>query len=169
MDTVGVELDKQRSFGGFFFAMIKLYSFAFFVTLLVAGLNTTSFSQDPNDEHHDSPLEEIMEEMKDHMRSVRKSIPDVKLHPQCLEDVQAMQQLAIDALPYCPEYSGEAGIEQEKYKINFKRRLLVVADTLLELELALHSQNIEAAQEFYQRLKYAKKESHDVYDPEDEE
>lgn len=153
----------------FFFTMTKFFSLSCCAVLLIAGSNSSIFSQNPDDDHHDSPLEEIMEEMKDHMRSVRKSISDIEQHPQCIIDVQAMQQLAIDALPYCPEYSAEEGLEKNKYEISYKRRLLVVADTLLELELALHSQNIEAAQEFYQRLRHTKKESHEIYDPEDEE
>jgi len=169
MDTVGVELDKLRTFGGLFFDMIKLFSTLFIAGVLTAGFTVMTFSQDPGHEHSDSPLEEIMEQMKDHMRAVRKSIPEVEQHAKCIKDIQAMQQLAIDALPYCPDYPGEAGLEKTKYEINFKRRLLTVADTLLELELALHEGDIEAANAHYKSLRNAKESSHEIYDPEDDD
>ena len=169
MDTVGVELDKLRTFGGLFFDMIKLLSTLFIAGVLTAGFTAMTFAQDPGHEHSDSPLEEIMEQMKDHMRAVRKSIPEVEQHAKCIKDIQAMQQLAIDALPYCPDYPGEAGLEKDKYEINFKRRLLNVADTLLELELALHGGDIEAANAHYKSLRNAKESSHEIYDPEEED
>ena len=173
MDTVGVELDKLRIFGGLFFDMIKLLSTLFIAGVITAGFTVMTFSQDPGQdsghEHSDSPLEEIMEQMKDHMRAVRKSIPEVEQHAKCIKDIQAMQQLAIDALPYCPDYPGEAGLEKAKYEINFKRRLLTVADTLLELELALHEGDIEAANAHYKSLRNAKESSHEIYDPEDDD
>ena len=169
MDTVGVELDKLRTFGGLFFDMIKLLSTLFIAGVLTAGFTAMTFAQDPGHEHSDSPLEEIMEQMKDHMRAVRKSIPEVEQHAKCIKDIQAMQQLAIDALPYCPDYPGEAGLEKVKYEINFKRRLLTVADTLLELELALHEGDIEAANAHYKSLRNAKESSHEIYDPEDDD
>jgi hypothetical protein len=169
MDTVGVELDKLRTFGGLFFDMIKLLSTLFIAGVLTAGFAVMTFAQDPGHEHSDSPLEEIMEQMKDHMRAVRKSIPEVEQHAKCIRDIQAMQQLAIDALPYCPDYPGEAGLEKAKYGINFKRRLLNVTDTLLELELALHKGDIEAANSHYKSLRNAKESSHEIYDPEEED
>jgi len=169
MDTVGVELDNLRTFGDLFFDMIKLFSTIFIAGILTAGFTAMTFSQDPGHEHSDSPLEEIMEQMKDHMRAVRKSIPEVEQHPKCINDIQAMQQLAIDALPYCPDYPGEPGVEKNKYEINFKRRLLTVADTLLQLELALHEGDIEAANAHYKSLRNAKESSHEIYDPEDDD
>ena len=160
--------------------MIKLFSALFIAGLIAVGFTAMTFAQDPSfrfsarsgfigSEHSDSPLEEIMEQMKDHMRAVRKSIPEVEQHAKCIKDIQAMQQLAIDALPYCPDYPGEAGLEKAKYEINFKRQLLVVADTLLELELALHEGDIEAANAHYKSLRNAKESSHEIYDPEDDD
>tara|TARA_X000001036_G_C20520321_1_gene741851 strand:- start:78 stop:575 length:498 start_codon:yes stop_codon:yes gene_type:complete len=156
-----------------FFSMTKLFSTLFIAGLIAAGFTVMTFSQDlardSGYEHSDSPLEEIMEQMKDHMRAVRKSIPEVEQHAKCIKDIQAMQQLAIDALPYCPDYPGEAGVEKAKYEINFKRQLLTVADTLLELELALHKGDIEAANAHYKSLRNAKESSHEIYDPEDDD
>ena len=168
MDTVGVELDKLRILGDLFFDMNNFFAVLLFSAVIASGFSAISFSQDPGVEHHDSPLEEIMEAMKDNMRAARKLIEDIEQHPQCIVHIQRMQQLAIDALPYCPEFSGEDSLEKSKYEINYKRRLLVVADTLLELELALHQGDTEGAQEFYQRLRQTKKDSHGIYDPEDE-
>jgi hypothetical protein len=149
--------------------MNKLFSILLLSAVIVSSFAATKISQDPGGEHHDSPLEEIMEEMKDNMRAARKLVDDAEQHPQCILHIQIMQQLAIDALPYCPEFPGEDGLEKSKYEINFKRRLLVVADTLLRLELALHEGDTETAQDLYQRLRRTKKESHDVYNPEDED
>ena len=168
MDTVGVELDKLRIFGGLFFDMNNFFTVLLFSAVIASGFSVMSFSQDPGGEHHDSPLGDIMEEMKDNMRAARKLIDAVEQHPQCIVHIQRMQQLALDALPYCPKFSGEDNLEKSKYEINYKRRLLVVADTLLELELALLQGDTEAAQEFYQRLRQTKKDSHGIYDPEDE-
>jgi len=153
--------------------MIKLFSTLFIAGLIAAGFTVMTFSQDPGRdlgyEHSDSSLEEIMDQMKDHMRAVRKSIPEIEQHAKCIKDIQAMQQLAIDALPYCPDYPGDAGVEKAKYQINFKRQLLTVADTLLELELALHKGDIEAANAHYKSLRNAKESSHEIYDPEDDD
>ena len=83
----------------FSFSMIKLFSTLFIAGLIAAGFTVMTFSQDPGQdsghEHSDSPLEEIMEQMKDHMRAVRKSIPEVEQHAKCIKDIQAMQQLSL--------------------------------------------------------------------------
>ncbi|MDP6963757.1 MAG: cytochrome b562 [Planctomycetota bacterium] len=148
--------------------MTKPLSLFVFVGLVILGLNTFSFSQDPAQEHHDSPLEEIMEELKDHMRAARKTMAEVEQFPECITHIQAMQQLCIDALPYCPEFEGAEGLEKTKYQINFKRGLILTLDSLLRLEISLHEGDADEAQLLYQRLRDIKKESHNIYDPEDE-
>ncbi|MFT7516466.1 MAG: soluble cytochrome b562 [Myxococcota bacterium] len=150
--------------------MTKLFSIALLSILLLAGFTTISFSQDPGSESSDSQLEEIMEELKDNMRAARKLLSNADDHAQCIVHIQAMQQGAIDALPYCPDFKGESsGIEEIKFKLNFKRRMLHLADTLLQLELALHQGDAEMAQEIYQKLKPLKNDSHEIYDPEEED
>lgn len=123
-----------------------------------------------HEEHHeDGPLEEAMEAVKDNMRALRKTLGDPAKAAEGMKYAEGMRNAILEALPYCPEApEGLSKLEQVKWRVDYQRKLLAVADGTLRLELALAEGNHADAKEIYKALGGIKKEGHDTYDPDEE-
>ena len=150
----------------------RTYLFFFIVIgyIMVAILAQKSFSQslqlDSSEENEQEPdLEAIMDSLKSNAKAVRPILSTPEQYEQIIINVQAMQKLAIQAIPLCPLVDENAEVKQFEWEIGYKRSMLAVADLCLELELALHLKDSERAQEIYKSLGVIKKEGHNTYDP----
>jgi len=120
-------------------------------------------------DHEEGPLHDIMEELKDHMRAMRRSIGAEDGRMDTIEHAEAIKGLALKAVPHCPPAAeGLSEAEQMQWRVDYERKMLAVADGMLQLQLAMTNGDIPAAQELYRSVGDIKKEGHDTYDPEDE-
>lgn len=118
----------------------------------------------------EGPLHDAMESLNRGMRSLRRSVGDPEKAAENLELLRGMQKSALEALPLCPEpFQPLSDLEQRAWRIGYERKILAVADGLLQLELAIAEGRFDAAKEIYSHLGGLKKEGHDTYVPEEEE
>ncbi|MGB0333396.1 MAG: cytochrome b562 [Planctomycetota bacterium] len=112
----------------------------------------------------DGPLHESMEVIQKGMKGIRKMLskPDqkdaaVKL---CLD----MQAAALVGFQHPPKpeavLEGDALID---FNTDFRKRMLTVCSTLVDLEAALAKGDADAAKTIYRTLGKQKKEGHDAY------
>lgn len=149
-----------------------------FLTLLLLTPFTLSAISQPSaptqePEHHDheeeGPLAEAMEDVKDNMRALRKTLGDPAKAAEGMKYAEGLRTAILEGMPYCPDApAGMSELEQIKWRVDFQRKLLAVADGTLRLELALAEGNQDDAKEIYKSLGNVKKEGHDTYDPDEE-
>ena len=126
--------------------------------------------EDGDDDHEEGPLHDIMKNLKHEMRSLRHSLGSEDTKAAALEHAEAIKGLTLKALPHCPPApEGFSEAEQLKWRVDFERKMLAVADTMLQLELSMADGDLQAAQDLYRTAGGIKKEGHDTYDPEDED
>lgn len=153
------------------------FTLGFLTVLLLTPFTLSAISQ-PNTpaqepEHHDhedeGPLAEAMEQVKDNMRALRKTLGDPAKAAEGMEYAKGMRIAILEGMPFCPDAPANLSeLEQVKWRVDFQRKLLAVADDTLRLELALAEGNQEDAKAIYKSLGGIKKEGHDTYDPDEE-
>jgi len=159
----------KRPYAKFTFGLLTILMLAPFTLSAVSP--PASVVQEPEHEEHEEegPLEEAMGQMKDNMRALRKTLGDPEKAADGMKYAEGMRSSALEAMPYCPEApAGLSKLEQVKWRVDFQRKLLAVADGTLRLELALAEGNQEDAKEIYKALGGIKKEGHNTYDPDEE-
>lgn len=118
----------------------------------------------------EGPLHEPMETLDRGMKAMRRTVQDPAQAAANIARLREMQAAALEALQHCPEpFIPLSETEQVAWRIGYQRKILAVADGLLELELALVEERFEEAREIFSRLLGLKKEGHDTYTPPEEE
>lgn len=119
---------------------------------------------------HEGPLHEPMETLDRGMKALRRTVQDPQKAAENIARLHEMQAAAVESFAHCPEpFQPLSETEQVLWRISYQRKILAVADGLLELEQALVEQRFEEAREIYTRLTGLKKEGHDTYTPPEEE
>lgn len=150
-------------------ALIALAPFAL-NPLSSAAQNPQEPGHHEEGEHEEGPLHDIMESLKDHMRAIRRSLGAEDGQAASMEHAEAIKDLALQAVPHCPAPAeGLSELEQLQWRVDYQRKMLAVADGMLQLQLAVASGDLEAAQNLYRSVGGIKKEGHDTYDPEEDE
>lgn len=132
-------------------------------------------AQEPGSGHEtgheeDSPLVQAMERVDKGMKALRRSVADPAKAEANAELARGMKEAALTALPLCPEpFTPLEGVARVAWRIDFERRILAVADTLLQLELAFVESRLEDAKKLHEGLAKLKKDGHDLYVPPEEE
>jgi hypothetical protein len=118
----------------------------------------------------EGPLHEPMEALDRGMKALRRTVQDPQKAAENIVRLREMQAAAVESFAHCPEpFQPLSEQEQVLWRIGYQRKILAVADGLLELELALVEQRFEEGREIYTRLTGLKKEGHDTYTPPEEE
>lgn len=128
-------------------------------------------SQEPAAEHEEEsgPLHDIMEELKDHMRAMRKTIGDPTCAGPNTRHAKAMMELCLKAMKHIPEApEGMSEVDVVKWNVDYQRKMLAVCDNLLQLQIAVAEKDMEMSKQLYRAMGDIKGEGHDTYDPEDE-
>lgn len=125
-------------------------------------------AQEPGAE--EGPLHDAMETLDRGMKAMRRSVADPEQVAANLERVRGMQAAAVSSFGHCPQpFTPMTDTEKVAWRIGFDRKVLAVADGLLQLELALVEGRLEEAKEIHSQLTGLKKEGHDGYTPPEEE
>lgn len=127
--------------------------------------------QEPAAGHEDeSPLAQRMETIDKGMKALRRSVADPAKTADNLTLVRGMKTAALESLPMCPEpFTPMDATQKEVWRIGFERRMLAVADGILQLEQALVENRLEDAKKQYEAMGKLKKDGHDTYIPPEEE
>lgn len=119
----------------------------------------------------DSPLHDIMEQMKDHLKGLARGLGDATKDQATLEHVAAMQQIALDAKLLPPSNLDEIAEDQRAahataYRVDMAKLL----HELLALEIdLLEGRRQEAGARVKGSLSEMRKAGHKKYQPEGEE
>jgi signal transduction protein with GAF and PtsI domain len=119
-------------------------------------------AQEQEEEH--GPLHEAMEQLQGGMKSLRKMLNKPEEKEKALELVRKMQGATLIGFQNPPELEegleGTAAVERHA---DFKKRMLSVCSTLVDLEIALEKEDADEAKNLYRALGKQKKEGHDSY------
>lgn len=139
--------------------------------LLPSATATWARPQEPAAEHEkSSPLEEQMEVIDHGMKGLRRSVADPAKAAANITTVRGMKEAALAALPLCPEpFTPMSDTEKTVWRIGFERKMLQVADGLLQLEQALVEGRFDEAKKQHEALMGIKKEGHKAYVPPEED
>lgn len=125
-------------------------------------------AQEPGVE--EGPLHDAMETLDRGMKAMRRSVTDPEQVAANVERVRGMQAAAVSSFGLCPQpFAPMTDAEQTAWRIGFDRKVLAVADGLLQLELALVEGRLEEAKEIHSQLTGLKKDGHDGYTQPEEE
>lgn len=142
---------------------------AVLIPLTLSATPLTHHTQEPASEEEGGPLHDIMEELKNHMRAMRKTIADPKATAANTKHAKAMMGLCLDAMKHVPEApAGMSEVDQVKWRVDYQRKLLAVCDNLLQMEVAVAEGDTDRAKSLYRSVGDIKGEGHEIYDPEDE-
>jgi hypothetical protein len=128
--------------------------------------------QEPGGGEHEeeSPLVQQMEKVDKGMKVLRRAVADPAKAAENIALVQSMKDAVLAALPLTPQpFMPLDATQTALWRIGFERKMLGVADTLLQLEQALVEGRFEDAKKGYESLTKLKKEGHDTYVPPEEE
>lgn len=136
---------------------------------IAAGLNPTpALRQDSqegeSEDEHGGVLHESMEKLQKNMRGLRKVLTKPEAKDEAIAMCIEMEANAIAGFmnpPASPD--GLEGAELRAYQAGFKKRMLKVTETLIDLELAFDSGDADAAKKLYKALGASKKDGHDIY------
>lgn len=120
-------------------------------------------AQDAEEGHEHGELHENMEKLNAKMKAMRKLLkPDMK--EKGVEACTDMETLIVESLAHAPEPLKKLeGIELMAYENDFKKRMLAVYGTVLDLKLAIASGDADGAKLHYRALGAQKKEGHNVF------
>lgn len=120
------------------------------------------------DDHDDGEdeLHESMEILQQKMRGLRKMLkpttPEAKA--AAIAACQEMEAAVVVSMGHAPKPAKKLeGSDLLKYEIEFKRRMVSVYQTLLDLQLALDAGDADKAKTLYRSLGGQKKEGHTIY------
>ncbi len=118
----------------------------------------------------DSPLHEIMEELGDHQKRLRKLLGGEGDRAEMFQVLHEMQTLALKAATLPPEPWEEMSDDDRiLWRIAFQRRILDVVDHLLRIERAVVLGEADEARGLYREMISIKKKGHDTFIPPDED
>jgi len=121
-------------------------------------------------EEASTPLEDQMEIIDRGMKSLRRGVIDPAKAAANITMVRGMKDAALAALPLCPKpFQPLSEKDGALWRIGFERKLLQVADGLLQLEQALVEGRFDEAKKQHEALMALKKEGHKAYVPPEEE
>lgn len=151
------------------------------VTLLggaavAAGLNSEGPSaqegeqkgaEHESEEHeheHGGVLHESMESLQKNMKGLRKLLSKPEMKEDAIAMCIEMEQSALTGFMNPPESpDGLEGAELRAFQADFKKRMLQVTETLVDLELAFDGGDKDEIKKIYRTLGASKKEGHDIY------
>lgn len=117
-----------------------------------------------DDDEEAGPLLESMEKIQSGMKGIRKLLNKPDQKDAALKLCKEMQAAALVGFNHVPEpetaLEGDALIE---HSADFRKRMLAVCSTLVDLETALAKGDGDAAKTIYRELGKQKKEGHDAY------
>ena len=142
---------------------------------IAAGFNSSTAAsqegeskeqQGEHDEHaeHGGVLHESMEALQKNMKGLRKLLSKPESKDQAIKMCLEMENSAMSGFmnpPISPD--GLEGAELRAYQADFKKRMLGVMGTLIDLELALDGGDTDTIKTLYRALGASKKEGHDIY------
>ncbi len=139
--------------------------------LLVLPTTLVSRQEPAGDEHEEeSPLAQHMEKVDKGMKALRRTVADPAKAAENIVLARGMKDTVLAALPLTPQpFQPLDATQTVLWRIGFERKLLGVADALLQLEQALVEGRFEDAKKGYETLTKLKKEGHDTYVPPEEE
>ena len=119
-----------------------------------------------HDEHgeHGGVLHESMEALQKNMKGLRKLLAKPESKDQAIAMCIEMEGSAMAGFmnpPASPD--GLEGAELRAYQADFKKRMLGVMGTLIDLELAFDGGDADEIKKLYRSLGASKKEGHDIY------
>lgn len=116
------------------------------------------------DDDEGGPLLESMEVIQSGMKGIRKMLNKPEQKEAAVKLCKEMQAAALVGFNHVPEpetdLEGDALIE---HGADFRKRMLSVCSTLVDLEAALAKGDGDAAKTIYRELGKQKKEGHDAY------
>ncbi len=113
---------------------------------------------------HGGVLHESMESLQKNMKGLRRLLGKPEAKEQALTMCAEMEMSAISGFMNPPESpDGLEGAELRAYQADFKKRMLKVTETIIDLELAFDSGDADAIKKIYRSLGANKKEGHDIY------
>ncbi len=142
------------------------------VLILPAALPSFGPRQEPGEKHKEdeTPLEKQMERIDRGMKTLRRSVTDPAKTADNVVLVRGMEEAALLAVPLCPDpFTPMDETQKTVWRIGFERRILAVADGLLQLEQALVENRLEDAKKQHEALMKLKKDGHNTYIPPEEE
>ncbi|MCH2113241.1 MAG: hypothetical protein MK213_10310 [Planctomycetes bacterium] len=111
-----------------------------------------------------SALEEPMDVLKRHQRALRRVIADPAQAEQGIALLREMESAVFESMNHCPEpFTEMTAKEQAIWEVGFRRSLLRLATTMVNMELALLEGRMEDAQNLYRELGASKKSGHNDY------
>ena len=110
----------------------------------------------------ETPIGERMEVINKHMRALRIQLKDAAKNADSLKLVLEMQHKALEAKGFDPvKLSQQAGKDaQDKLRVEFRRTMHEFLGQMFELELALLTDDNDAAEAAYRALGKMKSPSH---------
>ena len=150
-------------------SFLALLLIASFVCLAAASRSLPSPSTDPRQEagEEHEELEEAMDTLQSGARGLRRALKDAASNESSLETIAGMQAAALVAFGHVPE--PETALDADAlagWDAGYKRRLLAVATTLVDMEEQVRKGDNTAAQETWKKLMDLKKAGHEIYYPE---
>lgn len=115
-------------------------------------------------EGEENELHESMEVLQKNMKALRKLMRNPEEKETLFQMCADMEKAALTGFMHPPASpDGLEGSELLAYQADFKKRMLNVASTLVDLELAIDSGDADAMKTIYRSLGAHKKEGHDIY------
>ncbi|MBL6756317.1 MAG: hypothetical protein ISQ11_07900 [Planctomycetes bacterium] len=117
-----------------------------------------------DDDEEAGPLHESMEVIQKGMKGIRKMLSKPDQKDAAVKLCQEMQAAALVGFQHPPKpeavLEGDALVD---FNADFRKRMLTVCSTLVDLEVALAKGDADAAKTIYRTLGKQKKEGHDAY------
>ncbi len=117
-----------------------------------------------DDDGEGGPLHESMEVIQKGMKGIRKMLSKPEKKDDAVTLCKEMQAAALVGFQHPPkppaELEGDATVD---FSADFRKRMLTVCSTLVDLEAALAKGDADAAKTIYRTLGKQKKEGHDTY------
>lgn len=134
------------------------------------GQEPAAEAHEHGDHDEDSPLHEVMEDLGDHQKRLRKLLGGEGDRAEMLQVLHEMETLALKAATLPPEPWEEMSDDDRiLWRIAFQRRILNVADHLLQIEQAVVQGDAAQARALYREMISIKKKGHDTFIPPDED
>ena len=120
-------------------------------------------------EREESPTHAAMEELQSAMRKLRRMLRDPDQAPATIELLRAMQKNALITFDHSPEPpEGMPESEIEPFHVEYRRRILRLADEMCACELAVLEGRTEDARASFKQLTELKNEGHERFQIEEE-
>ncbi|MEM8710926.1 MAG: cytochrome b562 [Planctomycetota bacterium] len=115
-------------------------------------------------EGQENELHESMEVLQKNMKALRKLMRNPEEKETLFQMCADMEEAALTGFMHPPASAdGLEGSELRAYQADFKKRMLNVASTLVDLELAIDAGDADTMKTIYRSLGAHKKEGHDIY------